>query len=700
MLLTPNTLLQNGRYRILRRIGQGGMGAVYEALDTRLNNRVAVKQALVSDPTSRHAFEGEALRLARLHHPALPNVSDHFMEGNGQFLVMRFIDGPDLAEQLEQRGTPFPVELVLAWADDLLDALTYLHSQNPPLIHRDIKPANLKVTKDGHVILLDFGMAKGGLTQVSPMGTMPGYTLGYASYEQMVGQPTDARSDLYGLAATLYTLMTGHVPSNAIVRMNEQFKGQPDPLLPANELNPQIPLYVAELLTQALALNPNERPTSAPVMQAMLKGVPPVSGKPFASAPEAGFAPPTLPQHPPVIRPDLSATTRINPDLQPPPLGGQMDRTRINPDLHSPPVGAQKRETRILPETEQESLTAPPPPAPPRAPVDKEESMRWRLWGILAILLLLIMCGFGFFLSNRTTPAEEAGISNPPTLPASAQALTQVPTSEPTEAPIVEVIPNPTEEPIIPNEPTEEATITPSPTEEATLTPSPTEEATLTPPPAALRLGNGPDLHAARRTFDINLDGIMSEWGGAAPAAINNVVYQPENWSGANDLSGVVYAAWDEQYLYLAIRVTDDNIVQESQDRLLHRGDAVELFWDIDLAGDFAQESYNDDDAQMVFSPGNVDSQPSAWVHFSPTGNFRDQIVVAALLSLEGYEIEVRIPWSGMGIVPQSGQVYGYAVALSDDDSFGQGDQETQMSTSPQLPYPNPHHWGNFFLDP
>ena len=90
----------------------------------------------------------------------------------------------------------------------------------------------------------------------------------------------------------------------------------------------------------------------------------------------------------------------------------------------------------------------------------------------------------------------------------------------------------------------------------------------------------------------------------------------------------------------------------------------------------------------------------SSWVHFSPTGNFSNQIAIGTLESLDGYEIEVRIPWSGLGITPQTGQVYGYAVALSDDDEFGVGEQQTQMSTSPQRAYPNPHHWGNFFLDP
>src|SRR5258707_3656609 len=130
VMLSPETILQ-GRYRIIRQLGQGGMGAVYEALDQRLDTTVALKETLFTDEKLRRQFEREARLLARLHHPALPRVSDHFAEADGEFLVMQFIAGDDLAEMISQRRGPFPLEQVLLWPDQLLDALDYLHTQDP-----------------------------------------------------------------------------------------------------------------------------------------------------------------------------------------------------------------------------------------------------------------------------------------------------------------------------------------------------------------------------------------------------------------------------------------------------------------------------------------------------------------------------------------------------------------------------------------
>ena len=138
-MLSEGTVLQS-RYRIVRQLGQGGMGAVYEAVDERLDTIVALKETLFTDEKLRKQFEREARLLARLHHPALPRVSDHFNESEGQFLVMQFIAGDDLAEMLTQRNAPFPQDEVLRWADQLCDALDYLHTQEPQIIHRDIKP--------------------------------------------------------------------------------------------------------------------------------------------------------------------------------------------------------------------------------------------------------------------------------------------------------------------------------------------------------------------------------------------------------------------------------------------------------------------------------------------------------------------------------------------------------------------------------
>ncbi|HKZ02454.1 MAG TPA: serine/threonine-protein kinase, partial [Pyrinomonadaceae bacterium] len=159
-MLAPETILQN-RYRIIRQLGQGGMGTVFEAVDQRLDTTVALKETLFADERLRKQFEREARLLARLHHPALPRVSDHFSEGDGQFLVMQFIAGEDLSELMSRRHGPFPVDQVLTWTDQLLDALDYLHTQEPQIVHRDIKPQNLKLTARGQIILLDFGLAKG-----------------------------------------------------------------------------------------------------------------------------------------------------------------------------------------------------------------------------------------------------------------------------------------------------------------------------------------------------------------------------------------------------------------------------------------------------------------------------------------------------------------------------------------------------------
>ncbi len=169
-MIEPGKILQQ-RYRIDKRIGQGGMGAVYVATDGRFGSTVAIKETLWLDDNYQKAIEREVRLLNSLKHPALPKVTDHFIEENGQFLVMEYIPGDDLAVMLERVGRPFAVALVLQWADQLLDALVYLHGQQIPVIHRDIKPHNLKITPQGHAILLDFGLAKGNPTDASHHST-------------------------------------------------------------------------------------------------------------------------------------------------------------------------------------------------------------------------------------------------------------------------------------------------------------------------------------------------------------------------------------------------------------------------------------------------------------------------------------------------------------------------------------------------
>jgi eukaryotic-like serine/threonine-protein kinase len=271
-MLSPETVLQ-GRYRIMRQLGQGGMGAVYEAIDLRLDTVVALKETLFTDEKLRKQFEREARLLARLHHPALPRVSDHFTEGEGQFLVMQYIPGEDLFEMQTRRQGAFPQSDVLRWADQLCDALDYLHTQDPQIIHRDIKPQNLKLTSRGQVVLLDFGLAKGSagqLTAVTTSASIFGYTPNYAPLEQVQGLGTDARSDIYSLAATLYHLLTNVKPPDALSRAGAVVNGMADPLVPADEVAPQVSPAVAHVLEVAMSQKRDDRYESAQMMREAL----------------------------------------------------------------------------------------------------------------------------------------------------------------------------------------------------------------------------------------------------------------------------------------------------------------------------------------------------------------------------------------------------------------------------------------------
>jgi serine/threonine protein kinase/Tol biopolymer transport system component len=252
MELAPDNILRD-RYKIIHPLGKGGMGAVYLALDTSLDHQVAVKSNRNPAVESTNQFLREAKLLANLRHPNLPRVSDYFIIEQNQYLVMDYIPGDDLSKMLEKQG-PQPLKKVMHWAEELGSALVYLHNQNPPVIHRDIKPANLKLTNEGEIVLVDFGIAKAtDSSQATATGAL-GYTPGYAPPEQYGGGHTGPHSDQYSMASTLYHMLTGEKPADSVQRVMEQAV-----LTPIHLLLPDIPEHIRAALEKALSIRPQDR---------------------------------------------------------------------------------------------------------------------------------------------------------------------------------------------------------------------------------------------------------------------------------------------------------------------------------------------------------------------------------------------------------------------------------------------------------
>lgn len=285
-LLQPSTILQN-RYIIVRRVGQGGMGAVYEAADARITGKLwAVKEmsdAALSQPLEKQqaidAFCQEAQMLAALSHPNLPVVSDFFSEGGKQYLVMEYVGGETLEERLKGTSGFLDESEVLEWADQICDVLTYLHKRNPPVVFRDLKPGNIMVDRQGRVKLIDFGIArlfkpgKAGDTQA--MGTP-----GYAAPEQYGKGQTDARSDVFSLGVTLHQLLTGYDPADT-----------PFNLPPAHRINTSVSISVADAIDKATQSNPNSRFQTVEDMRRALKAPSP---KPVSPASKPVSPPPRV----------------------------------------------------------------------------------------------------------------------------------------------------------------------------------------------------------------------------------------------------------------------------------------------------------------------------------------------------------------------------------------------------------------------
>jgi serine/threonine-protein kinase len=297
--LAIDTVLRE-RYRVISLIGQGGMGAVYLTEDTRLpGRRCAVKEIRLPTDTSdvaaaqaRAQFHREATVLAQLDHPNLPKVSDFFAVGGRDYLVMDYVPGSDLLQivrEARRKGRFLPEAQVLGWADQLCAALSYMHRQDPPVLHRDIKPANVKLTPEGDVKLVDFGLVKpmdpqetSTFTGLRGVGSIP-----YTPLEQYgeIADHTDVRSDLYSLGATLYHLLTNKEPPSA-----QEIFLRDGALLPPRQVRPNLSPAAEGAVLAAMAPHPGNRPPTVEAWLRLLYAGEPVPGGPSAFRQSSGLA--------------------------------------------------------------------------------------------------------------------------------------------------------------------------------------------------------------------------------------------------------------------------------------------------------------------------------------------------------------------------------------------------------------------------
>lgn len=265
----PNGVTLRNRYKLINIVGQGGMGNVYRAEDLRLPGRLCAIKEVQPDPEapaemraqSQTQFLQEASILAQLDHPSLPKVSDFFSENGRDYLVMDYVPGQDLKEVLAAQNGALDQAQVLAWAEQILDALAYLHRQNPPVLHRDIKPANIKLTPDNRIKLVDFGLVKVlSSDEMRTITVMQGRgTALYTPLEQYGGDGghTDVRTDIYALGATFYHLLTAVPPPDAKTRFLT-----PAALRPPRRVNATISRHVSDAILWAMEMHPDERPSS------------------------------------------------------------------------------------------------------------------------------------------------------------------------------------------------------------------------------------------------------------------------------------------------------------------------------------------------------------------------------------------------------------------------------------------------------
>jgi serine/threonine-protein kinase len=409
----------NNRYQIVQLIERGGFGTVYKGWDITLNRPVAIKESYEESAAGQRQFLREAQFLANLSHPNLPRVSDYFTRHEGgQYLVMDFVEGKNLEELRALAGGQLPEAQALGWIAQVLDALSYIHSQEPPVIHRDIKPVNIRIAPadkmhpNGRAVLVDFGIAKAHDPNKHTTSGAWAITPGFSPYEQYRsdGITTDARTDIYALGATLYTLLTGKIPEESVVRLLD------DPLVPPRKLNSKLSWQIEMVILKAMQSDPGKRFQSADEIMDALKDLLPtgiskipvddgqpaviVTTLPAPQPPAAAVQPPPQPvKDSPEVAPQPANKPVVvaNPPSRLPDIGqvggthqepkGRKPEGKQAPQAAEAPVG---REAKAAPlPTPSPAGTPVPPPTPSSA--KKKRLTIGALIGLPFVLIVMIL---------------------------------------------------------------------------------------------------------------------------------------------------------------------------------------------------------------------------------------------------------------------------------------------------------------------
>lgn len=465
----------NNRYRIMDILGQGGMGALYRAIDENLGIVVAVKENLFTTDEYSRQFRREAVILASLRHPNLPRVSDHFViEGQGQYLVMDYIEGEDLRERMDRIGV-LPEDDVITIGVAICDALSYMHAQNPPVYHRDIKPGNVKITPEGKVYLVDFGLAKVAESGQATTTGARAMTPGYSPPEQYGGARTDHRSDIYSLGATLYAALTGIIPEDSLARAMEQTT-----LTPIRRRNARVSRKLASVVEKALEVHPDDRYQSAEEFKNALLSARSITQR---RKYEEGYISP----------PPQFESSEIDEER----LVGPRDEALFVDDVvmeHPIPVSKPLGE-RISSKRRKR----------------KRKKTSWGcLIGSIFVLALIISYSYGAFVLG-TLPVGYIGfdinrLANWVGIP--RNTITPIASEVAIQGTIAQIVETPSATPTFTQTPTSTTTYTPTPTATQTQTPTITPTATPSMTPTPTPIGG----HTGQIVFASNRSGIPQLW--------------------------------------------------------------------------------------------------------------------------------------------------------------------------------------------